>query len=153
MTEVVQRQYESEARSRRRGPAERKGAVDNPVVCVNHMWPLLPSDEGQLADTQRIRHRRVMGTAGRIDTREAHRSRGEPVHPDPRCKGFLIRDINHTLRRYRNVMSPLSEGVREVENVALLATDVRRKELRQQKDAHQCVPDRTVVPPVPRRAS
>jgi hypothetical protein len=130
MTEVVQRQYESEARSRRRGPAERKGTVDNPVVCVNHMWPLPPSDEGQLAGTQRIRHRWVMGAAARIDTRQAHRSRGEPVHPDPRCKGFLIRDTDHTLRRYRNVMSTPSECIREVENVALLAADVRRKELR-----------------------
>jgi len=94
------------------------------------MWPLLPSDAGQLADTQRIRHRWVMGAAGRVDTREAHRNRGEPVHPNTRCKGFLVRDINHTLRRYRNLMSPLSEGVREVENVALLTADVRRKELR-----------------------
>jgi hypothetical protein len=94
------------------------------------MWPLLPGDAGQLADTQRIRHRWVMGAAGRIDAREAHRSRGEPLHPNPRWKGFLIRDISHALRRYRNLMSPLSEGVREVENVALLAADVWRKELR-----------------------
>jgi hypothetical protein len=108
---------------------QRKGTVDNPVVCVNNMWPLLPSDACQLADTQWIRHRWVMGAAGRIDAREAHRNRGEPVHPNPRCKGFLIRDINHALRRYRNLVPPLSEGVREVENVALLAADVRWKEL------------------------
>src|SRR5215469_14558235 len=107
---------------------------------MNNVWPLLPSDEGQLADSQRIRHRWVMGAAGRIDTREAHRSRGEPVHANPRCKGFLIRDINHALRRYRNLMSPLSEGVREVENVALLAADVRWKELGEQQDAHQRAP-------------
>jgi hypothetical protein len=93
------------------------------------MWPLLPSDACQLADTQWIRHRWVMGAAGRIDAREVHRNRGEPVHPNPRCKGFLIRDINHALRRYRNLVPPLSEGVREVENVALLAADVRWKEL------------------------
>ena len=81
-----------------------------------------------------------MGAAGRIDTREAHRGRGEPVHPDPRCKGLLIRDINHALRRYRNLVSPPSEGVREVENVPLLAADVRREELGEQQDAHQRPP-------------
>jgi len=109
------------------------------------MWPLLPSDACQLADTQRIRHRWVMGAAGRIDAREAHRSRGKPVHPDPRCKGFLIWDINHALRRYRNLVPALCEGVREVENVTLLAADVRWKELGQEKDAHQCAPDGTVL--------
>jgi hypothetical protein len=41
----------------------------------------------------------------------------------------LIRDISHALRRYRNVVSPPSEGVREVENMTLLAADVRWKEL------------------------
>jgi len=51
------------------------------------------------------------------------------MHPNPRRKGFLIRDISHALRRYRNLVSPLSEGFREVENVALLAADVRWKEL------------------------
>jgi len=96
---------------------------------VNNLRPLLTSDARQLTDTQRIRQRWVMGAAGRIDTREAHRKRGEPVHPDPRCKGFPIRDISHALRRYRNLVSPLGEGVREVENVALLAADVRREEL------------------------
>jgi hypothetical protein len=70
-----------------------------------------------------------MGAAGRIDTRQAHRSRGEPVHTNPRPKGFLVRDINHALRRYRNLVSPLSESFREVENMALLAADVRWKEL------------------------
>jgi hypothetical protein len=70
-----------------------------------------------------------MGTAGRINTRDAHRSRSEPVHPNPRCKGLLIRDISHALRRYRNLVSPLGESVREVENVAFLAADVRWKEL------------------------
>jgi hypothetical protein len=70
-----------------------------------------------------------MGAAGRIDTRQVHRNRGEPVHPNPRCKGLLIRDIHHALRRYRNLVSPLSEGVRKVEHVALLAADVRWKEL------------------------
>jgi hypothetical protein len=70
-----------------------------------------------------------MGTVGRINTREAHRNRGEPVHPNPRSKGFVIRDTNHALRRYRNLVSSLSEGVREIENVALLAADVGWKEL------------------------
>ena len=67
-----------------------------------------------------------MGAVGRIDTREAHRGRGEPVYPDPRGKGLLIRDIDHAVRRYRNIVSALGEGVREVEDVALLAADVRR---------------------------
>jgi hypothetical protein len=98
-------------------------------VRVDNLRPLLSGDAGQLADTQRIRQRWVMGAARRIDTREAHRNRGEPVHPNPRCEGLLIRDINHALRRYRNPVSPLSEGVREVEDVALLAADVRWKEL------------------------
>jgi len=70
-----------------------------------------------------------MGAVGRIDSGHAHRGRGEPVHPNPRRKGFLIRDISHALRRYRNLMSPLSKGFREVENVALLAADVWWKEL------------------------
>jgi hypothetical protein len=70
-----------------------------------------------------------MGAAGRIDTREAHRSRGEPVHPNPRYKGFSVRDIGHALRRYRNLVSPLSESFREVENVTLLTADVWWKEL------------------------
>ena len=65
---------------------------------------------------------------------------------DPRGKGLLIRDISHALRRHRDLVSPLGEGIREVENVALLAADVRRKKLGQQKDAHQCVPDGTVEP-------
>ena len=41
----------------------------------------------------------------------------------------MIRDTNHALSRYCNTVSPLSEGVRKVEDVALLATDVRWKEL------------------------
>jgi hypothetical protein len=65
------------------------------------------------------------------------------VYADPRCKGFLIRDISHALRRNRNLVTPFGERIREVENVALLATDVRRKELREQKDAHQGAPDGT----------
>jgi len=93
------------------------------------MWPLMPSNACQLADTQRIRQRRMMGAVGRIDTREAHRGRGEPVHPNPRRKGFLIWNTNHALGRYSNLVSPLSQGIREVENVALLAADVRWKEL------------------------
>ena len=93
------------------------------------MGPFQPGDARQLANTQRIRQWGVMGPAGRIDTREAHRSRGEPVYPNPRGKGFLIRDINHALRRYRNLVSPLSEGVREVEDVAFLAADVRWEKL------------------------
>ena len=105
------------------------------------MWPLLPGDACQLADTQRIRQRRVVGAVGRIDAREAHRSRSEPVHPNPRPKSFLIRDINHALRRYRNLMSPLSEAVRQVEDVTLLTADIRWKELSQQKDTHQPAPD------------
>jgi hypothetical protein len=96
------------------------------------------------ADIQRVRQRRVMGAASRIDTRQAHGSRGEPVHPDPRGEGFLIRDISHALRRYRNLVLPLSEGVREVENVALLTAGVRREELSEQEDAHQCPPDGAV---------
>jgi hypothetical protein len=99
---------------------------------MNNMRPFLPDDACQLADTQRIRQRRVMGAAGRIDTREAHGKRGKPAHPNPRGKGFLIRDTNHALRRDRNLVSSLSEGVREVEDVALLAADIRRKELGQQ---------------------
>jgi hypothetical protein len=83
----------------------------------------------------------MMGAIGRIDTREAHRGRGEPVHPNPRRKGFLIWNAKHPLRRYRNLVSPLSEGIREVENVALLAADVWWKELGQEKDTHQCAPD------------
>jgi hypothetical protein len=71
----------------------------------------------------------VVSAVGRIDTRETHRNRGEPVHPDPRLKGFLIRDVNHALRRYRNLVSPLSEGFREVENVTFLAANVWWKEL------------------------
>jgi hypothetical protein len=98
-------------------------------VRVYDVWPLLPGDAGQFADTQRIRQWRVMGAAGRIDTREAHRSRGEPVHPNPRGQGFLIRDINHVLRRYGNLVPPLGESFSEIENVALLAADVRWKEL------------------------
>ena len=85
-----------------------------------------------------------MGAVGRINTRKAHRNRGEPVHPNPRCQGFLIRDTNHALRRHRNLVPPLGEGIREVENVALLAADVRRKELGQQKDAHQRERPRTL---------
>jgi hypothetical protein len=98
-------------------------------MCVDNVRPLLPSDAGQLADAQRIRQRRVMGAIGRIDRREAHRDRGEPVHPDPRGKGFLIRDVNHALCRYRNLVSSLGEGFCEVENVALFASDVRWEEL------------------------
>jgi hypothetical protein len=70
-----------------------------------------------------------MGALGRVDTWEAHRNRAEPVHPNPRCKGLEIRDISHALRRHRNPVSPLSEGVREVEDVALFAADVRWEEL------------------------
>jgi hypothetical protein len=70
-----------------------------------------------------------MGAVRRIDTRESHGGRREPVHPNPGCKSFLFRDISHALRRDRNLMSPLSESVRQVENVALLAADVRWKEL------------------------
>jgi hypothetical protein len=84
-----------------------------------------------------------MGAAGRVDTREAHRSRGEPVHPDSRCKGLLIRDISHALRRYRNLVSALSEDFREIENVALLAANVWWEELSEQEDAHQCASDGT----------
>jgi hypothetical protein len=51
------------------------------------------------------------------------------VHPNTRPKDFLIRDVNHALRRYRNLVSPLSERFREVENVTFLAADVRWKEL------------------------
>jgi hypothetical protein len=96
---------------------------------VNNIGPLLPGNARQLADSQRIRQWRVMGAVGRIDTREVHRRRGKPVHPNPRRKGFLVRDINHALRRYRNLMSPLSESFRKIENVALFAADVRWKEL------------------------
>jgi hypothetical protein len=71
----------------------------------------------------------VVGAVGRIDTREAHRSRGEPVDPYPRLKGFLIWDVNHALRRYCDLVSPLSEDFREVENVTFLAADVWWKEL------------------------
>jgi hypothetical protein len=70
-----------------------------------------------------------MGAVGRIDAGDAHRNRGEPVHPNPRCKGLLIRDISQAVRCYRNLVFPLSEGVRKIEDVALLATDVRWKEL------------------------
>ena len=79
-----------------------------------------------------------MSAARRIDTREVHGGRCEPVHPDPRGKRFLVWDPRHTLRRYRNLVSPISEDVRQVEDVAFLAADVRWKELSQQKDAHQC---------------
>ncbi len=137
MTEVVQCQHQSEARSGPGGASQRDSAVDDPVVRMDNLRPLLPGDAGQLADTQRIRHRWVVGAAGRIDTRQKHRSHGEPVHPDPRCEGFLIRDASHALGRYRHLVPPLGEGVREVENVTLLATDVRREKLGQQKDAHQ----------------
>jgi hypothetical protein len=70
-----------------------------------------------------------MGAVGRIDTGEAHRCRGEPVHPNSRCEGLLIWDTNHALRCYRNPVSPLSESIRKIEDVALLAADVRWKEL------------------------
>jgi hypothetical protein len=73
-----------------------------------------------------------MGTAGRKDTRETHGERAEPVHPNTRREGFLIGDISHTLGGYRNLVSPLSEDVREVENVAFLAANVRWKELGEQ---------------------
>ena len=82
--------------------------------------------------------RRVMRATGRIDTREAHGSRGDPVHPNPRGQDFLVRDVSHALRRYRDPMPPRSQGVREVENVALLAADVRWEELSEQQDTHQC---------------
>jgi hypothetical protein len=45
-------------------------------------------------------------------------------------------------------MSSLSERIREVEDVALLTADIRRKKLGQQKYAHQRVPDGTENPPV-----
>src|SRR5215813_2917334 len=88
----------------------------------------------------------MMGAVGRIDAREAHRGRGEPVNPNPRCKGFLIWNTNHALRRNRNLVAPLSEDIRNLENVAFLAADVRWKELGQEKDAHQCAPDGTLEP-------
>jgi len=62
------------------------------------------------------------------------------VHPNPGCKSFLVRDLGHPLRRYRNLVSPLREGVRQVEDVAFLAADVRWKELSQQEDSHGCAP-------------
>ena len=62
------------------------------------------------------------------------------MHPNPRGKGFLIRGINHALGRYRNLVSPLSERIREVENMTLLAADIRWEKLGQQKDAHQNSP-------------
>ena len=110
------------------------------------MWPLLPDDAGQLADTPRIRQWRVMRATGRIDPREEHGSRGDPVYPNPRGENFLIRDVRHALRRYRNLMPPGSEGVREVENVALLAAYVRWKELSEQQDTHQCATPRPMPP-------
>jgi hypothetical protein len=108
---------------------------------VDNFWPLLPDDACQLADSQRIWQRRVMGAASRIDTRETHRSRCEPMYPNPPCKGFLIRDTSHAVRRYRDIVSPLSKGDREVQNVPLLAADIWREELGQQKDAHQYPPE------------
>src|SRR5215469_11308089 len=79
----------------------------------------------------------MMGAAGRIDTRETHRGGGEPVDPNPRGKSLLIRNIGYPLSRYGDLMTALSERIREVENVAFLAADIWRKKLGQQKDAHQ----------------
>jgi hypothetical protein len=39
------------------------------------------------------------------------------------------RDVSHALRRHRYFVSLSSEGVRQVENVPLLAADIRREEL------------------------
>jgi hypothetical protein len=140
MAEVVQRENEAETHPHRGGAAQRDGAVDDPVVGVHDMWPFLAGDAGQFADAERIWQWRVMGTAGRVDTREAHRSRAEPVHPDPGAEGFLIRNAGHALRRHGNLVPPLGQGVRQVEEVALLAADVGGKELGQQEDAHQRAP-------------
>jgi hypothetical protein len=107
---------------------------------MHKFWPLLPNDAREFADSQWVRQWRVMGATGRIDTREMHRGRGEPVHSNPRCEGFLVWDTIHAVRGYRNFVSPLSKSGREVKNVPLLAADIRWKELGQQKDAHQCPP-------------
>src|SRR5579871_5587117 len=81
MTVIMQGQYKPEARSRPWGAAERDGAVYNPVVRVNNIWPFQPGDTRQFADAQRIRQRRMVGTTGRVDTRQTHGSRLKPVDP------------------------------------------------------------------------
>jgi hypothetical protein len=112
-------------------------------VRVDNVRPLALSDARQLADTQRIRQRRVMAAVGRIDARKPHCRCGEPVNPDSRRQDFVIRDTSHALRCYSDVVSALSQRIRKVENVALLAADVRWKELGQQKNAHQFFRDGT----------
>jgi len=51
------------------------------------------------------------------------------VHPNSRYESLLIWNTNHALRCYRNPVSSPSEGIRKIEDVALLAADVRWKEL------------------------
>jgi hypothetical protein len=97
---------------------------------VNNIWLLLLNDPPQRADTQRVRHRRVMSTARRIQPGNAHGSGAEPVNPDPGGQDLLILDPNHALRRHTNLVPALCEGVGKIEDVELLAPDVWWKELR-----------------------
>lgn len=78
----------------------------------------------------------MMGTAGGVDTGQAHGQGREPVDMYSGGEQFLVWDARHPLSGNRNLVTPDGEDVRKIEDVSLLATNIRWKELGQQENAH-----------------
>jgi hypothetical protein len=103
---------------------------------MHHIGLDPPNNPAQLADTKRIRHGWVMGSATRVKPRQAHRRRREPVYLDTAGENFLVRCSGRALRRNSDAMTAARERVGEVKDVQLFAAVVRREELRQQQNPH-----------------
>jgi hypothetical protein len=136
MAEVMQSEYEPDLLPHARTTTQREGTVHDPIVRMDHFGTFPLDDARKPAHSQRIRDRKVMHAAGRIDTWKAHRHGAESVDANSRRKYFLIRDVGHALGGDCDLVTSAGQGVSEVENVQLFPSDIRRKKLSQQKNAH-----------------
>jgi hypothetical protein len=98
-------------------------------MSVDNVRALATDDPGQLTHPEGIRDRRVVQTASRVHTRQAHGHRREPMDAHARWQHLFVEDASHLLSGDRDLMTAFSESIREIEHVLLLAADVRREEL------------------------
>jgi hypothetical protein len=77
-----------------------------------------------------------MRSAGRVDTRHAHGHGRESAYLNPRRKDFLVQTPGYSLGGHYDVMAPVSQNVREVEDMSFLPADVRGEELGCQHKTH-----------------
>jgi hypothetical protein len=103
---------------------------------MHHVRFGLPDDAAQCRHGQRVRDRRMMRSASRVNTWHAHGHGRESAYLDPGGKDFLVEAPGYSLGGDNDVMTPVSENVREVKDMSFLPADVRGKELGRQYKTH-----------------